>query len=124
MRLRKKRKALTPAETVHILASKGCSQSEIAEAIGISVDTLQRDTELYAAWKRGHNRMSISIHRAQYRTGVEKGNVTMLIWLGKNYLSQTDKVSVETERPRIDIQARLAELNAELDRELRADAVH
>ena len=48
---RKERKALT----VHILASKGCTQGEIAKAIGISTDTLQRDTELYESWKRDHN---------------------------------------------------------------------
>ena len=48
----------------------------------------------------------------------------MLVWLGKQYLNQRDRVETFEERPKIDIQARLAELNAEIDKELRADAVH
>lgn len=37
----------------------------------------------------------ISIRRAQFRL-MEKGNATMCIFLGKNYLGQTDAVRVES----------------------------
>jgi hypothetical protein len=33
----------------------------------------------------------MSLRRKQYSTAME-GNATMLVWLGKNWLSQTDKM--------------------------------
>jgi hypothetical protein len=40
----------------------------------------------------------ISLRRKQYSIAQE-GNVTMLIWLGKNWLGQTDKLDIESRVP-------------------------
>ena len=93
---RKKQKTPTAAETVEMLASKCCTQDEIAEAIGISADTLQRDQELYGAWKRGHNNMKTSLRLRQFQSAMS-GKVVMQIWLGKQYLGQKDKVDMTQE---------------------------
>ena len=34
----------------------------------------------------------ISLRRAQFKSAIDKGNVTMQIWLGKQWLAQTDKI--------------------------------
>lgn len=88
---------LSPEETVETLAGFGVSQIAIAKTLGISDDTLRCNPELHAAWKRGHSKACVDIHRAQYSAGVEKGNVAMLIWLGKQHLGQSDKVDLKTE---------------------------
>lgn len=38
---------------------------------------------------------NISLRRRQFQEAVEKGNITMLIWLGKNRLGQSDKVEFQ-----------------------------
>jgi hypothetical protein len=70
------------------LASIGCNQKEIATMVGCSEDTLQR--RFSEEMKRGWDKMKVSIKRAQYQVGVENKNVTMLIWLGKQHLGQSD----------------------------------
>lgn len=77
-------------DTVERLASIGCTQGEIANVLGVSVDTLQRRKEYAAVYKRGFDKGKMSLRRAQYKKAMD-GNTTMLIWLGKQFLGQTDK---------------------------------
>jgi hypothetical protein len=76
------------------LASIQCTDEEIAACLNCSVDTLadrkQNDEEFFGAYKRGKEEGKTSIRRMQYKAA-EKGNTTMLIWLGKQYLGQSDK---------------------------------
>ena len=77
-----------------------CTGEEMASVLGVDYDTL------VAACKRDHkSRFSeyikqkslggkMSLRRKQYTTAME-GNVTMLIWLGKNLLGQVDKQELE-----------------------------
>jgi hypothetical protein len=73
-----------------------CTEEEIAQFLGVSVDTLARrcqaDHEMsfaeYFDQKRGVGR--VSLRRSQWQLA-QKGNATMLIWLGKQYLGQKDK---------------------------------
>lgn len=82
-----------------------CTGEEIAQFIGVSTDTLSRRcTEVhgvsFAEWigqKREVGR--VSLRRAQWKTAVEKNNPTMLIWLGKQYLGQSDKNSHQVSGP-------------------------
>lgn len=63
---------------------------EMAAFFNCSKRTLQRrkfDTYI----KRGTSERHISLRRAQYQAAM-KGNTSMLIWLGKQDLGQTDKV--------------------------------
>lgn len=73
---------------------------EIASFFDISYDTLERACKReqnvpFAEWiKQKGCKGNISLRRKQYTTAME-GNVTMLIWLGKNILKQKDKSDEE-----------------------------
>ena len=85
-------------EMVESLARVGCTDEEIAREIGICVASLRnrkKEQDFLAALKKGRNGAMISIRRAQFIAGVENGNVTMLIWLGKQMLGQRDRHEVE-----------------------------
>lgn len=76
-----------------------CTGEEIAGVLGISYDTLERGCRRehrmsyadYSTQKRQDGRASL--RRKQYTVAME-GNPTMLVWLGKNWLNQTDKQDV------------------------------
>lgn len=73
-----------------------CTAEEIASMLECSVDTLERRiAELYecgfADYKKRHSgKGKMSLRRKQYETAMA-GNVTMQIWLGKQYLDQREK---------------------------------
>lgn len=76
------------SEQIQTLASWGCTDEDIAKLARISERTLQ---------KRFRNELDIGrvmlrnkIRAAQIKCAIEKLNVAMLIWLGKQYLKQRD----------------------------------
>lgn len=80
------------------------SQVEIAGWFDCSVDTIDRRVkehygenfaEVFAK-KRGKGQ--ISLRRWQMQCA-EKGNATMLIWLGKQYLGQKDNYEIVNDKP-------------------------
>lgn len=77
-------------EACEKLARIMCTQSEIAEVLGVSLSTLEHDKEFLRIHKKGQENGRASLRRMQYK-GAEAGNPTMLIWLGKQYLGQRDK---------------------------------
>jgi hypothetical protein len=82
------RKDIDP-EKVEALAGMGLSGEEIGAVLGCSRDLLYK--RFSTVIKSGHEKRNASIRRAQFEAGVRKGNVTMLIWLGKQFLGQRDK---------------------------------
>ena len=72
------------------LAGMMCTQEEIASYFDCDVRTLQRDEEFCRVYKKGLDKGKMSLRRKQYT--MSDTNVTMAIWLGKQYLGQTDKV--------------------------------
>ena len=80
---------ITP-EQIYNLAKLSVSGSEIASLLGITRDTLYKNLVFNTALKRGHDDCNASLRRKQYEIAA-KGNVTMLIWLGKNRLGQKDR---------------------------------
>jgi len=74
--------------TVERLAAILCTVQEIAAVCGCSKDTLERN--FAAVIKRGREAGKASLRRAQWKAA-QKGNPTMLIWLGKQYLGQRDR---------------------------------
>ena len=73
---------------VYKLACIGCTYDEISTITGVARATLnERFSERI---KKGHERMKRSLRRAQLKRALE-GSDTMLIWLGKNQLGQTDR---------------------------------
>jgi hypothetical protein len=92
-----------------------CTGEEIAGVLGCDYDTLSsaiwREKELsfseYFEQKRSNGKMSL--RRKQYSTAME-GNPTLLIWLGKNWLGQTDKMETAiSSLPPIEIELYAAE---------------
>lgn len=73
-----------------------CTEIEIAGIFDIDVDTLNaRIKENYGetfsdVYKKKSVAGKISLRRLQFKSA-EGGNVTMQIWLGKQWLNQTDK---------------------------------
>jgi hypothetical protein len=63
-----------------------CTLKECAQVLGVSTDTLQRnyreDIDIGKAMGK------VALRRAQWRNAMEKNNVTMQIWLGKQILNQ------------------------------------
>lgn len=75
--------------TVEKLASIMCTQEEIAEYLDISTRTLQRDEEFCRIYKKGLEKGKMSLRRTQFR--IAENHAGMAIFLGKNYLGQSDK---------------------------------
>lgn len=74
-----------------------CTRDEICSVLDMSDDTLNRrlkdrgEVNFAALHKKHSGVCNSSLRRLQWE-GAKKGNVTMLIWLGKQWLGQTDKV--------------------------------
>ena len=77
-------------EAVEKLAAMMCTQEEIASYLDVSTRTLQRDAEFCHIYKKGLDKGRMSLRRMQYKAA-DGGNSTMLVWLGKQYLGQSDK---------------------------------
>lgn len=80
---------------VEKLANIQCTQEEIANFLGISVRTLQRDDEFCRIYKKGQDNGKMSLRRIQYK--LAEKNTAMAIWLGKQYLGQRDNLSEEID---------------------------
>lgn len=87
------KKELNP-DMVYKLAQIGCTNQEIADIVGVSHDTLTRRCKAELEEGRAFGRMSL--RRKQWDVALA-GNVTMLIWLGKQQLGQSDKQEVKSE---------------------------
>ena len=92
-------------EEVAELCKIQCTQEEISAVTNISVDTLDRASkrendcsfaEFYQQKKLGGN---TSLRRKQWALATAD-NATMQIWLGKQYLGQTDKQEITEKDPK------------------------
>ena len=90
-------KTVVPPEEVFKLAQLGCKDNEIADWFGITDSTLryQFTDEL----TKGREALKQTLRRAQIEVAL-KGNATMLIWLGKNILGQSDN-PVDLDKPTV-----------------------
>lgn len=74
-------------EDVYKLAAMGCSNAEISRWFSIDENTLTYNfSEILA---KGREQLKQSLRRAQIKLALS-GNATMLIWLGKNILGQSE----------------------------------
>lgn len=85
-----------------------CTGEEIASVLDVSYDTLQRRCQeehkcgFADYFKKASANGKISLRRQQYSVAM-KGNVSMLIWLGKNILGQKDAPEQNLDRQPIHI---------------------
>lgn len=108
-------------DTAEKLAAIFCTATEICSVIGVSEDTMLRRCKskfkmTFAEWiSQKRDRGKMSLRRKQYEMAAG-GNPTMLIWLGKQYLNQTDKneidqtTTIKTVEP-ITVESAVLELN-------------
>ena len=80
-------------EQVEKLAGLGCTNVEIASFFGCDESLIRKSYSEYIA--KGREKGKIRLRQLQMRAA-EKGNVAMLIWLGKQMLGQTDKQEITT----------------------------
>ena len=103
---------------VEKLCAIGCTHQEIADWLRVSKRALEywlddeqtlhpiKDSEtgkttshtLREIMDRGYARMKISIRRQQIKL-LQEGNATMGVWLGKQWLGQTDRTALEHSGP-------------------------
>lgn len=94
---RGKSQRVVPPDEVYKLATMGCPDREIAEWFDVSESTLRYNFSSYLIKARSH--LKQRLRQAQLRTAIE-GNPTMLIWLGKNLLGQSDNpINTEDSKP-------------------------
>ena len=96
------------------LSSYGLTNKEIAEALGFDDTTLKRKFEIFLI--KGRVNLKQRLKRKQIQVAMS-GNVTMLIWLGKQYLEQADKVE-ETGDYRIVVNRKKLEVELKRPAEL------
>ena len=76
-------------DQIERLAGIQCTVKEIAYIMGVSTETINRNYKDVVDMGKANGKLAL--RRAQWRNAVEKDNVTMQIWLGKNILKQTDQ---------------------------------
>ena len=72
------------------LATLMCTYDEIAYVVGSSAPALKKRYSAIVEKGRAEGRKSL--RRAQYEKAVHDKDVRMLIWLGKQYLGQSDTI--------------------------------
>tara|TARA_R100001530_G_C4282919_1_gene146062 strand:+ start:480 stop:905 length:426 start_codon:yes stop_codon:yes gene_type:complete len=82
-----------PRAKVRMLASFGCSFVEIAKYF--ACDEARIRQKFRDAYEQGRQDMKLKIRQAQLKSALEHGSQALLIWLGKNYLNQSDKADTE-----------------------------
>lgn len=86
---------------VHDMAYHQCSWIEIATVLGVTRNKIEekyRDILNIAQTELKHD-----LRRLQFISGSKnKGNATMLIWLGKQYLEQSDTPQMEIKKDQFD----------------------
>lgn len=80
-------KTVIPPEEIFKLAAIGCKDKEIGDWFGIDTNTLRYNFSIELL--KGRESLKHSLRRAQIKTALG-GNPTMLIFLGKQYLGQSD----------------------------------
>lgn len=93
-------------EMIARMSAYQCSGPEISGMLDISLETLGKKAKkehgcTFGEFMQKHRgKGKIKLRRLQWRQA-EKGNITMLIWLGKQYLDQADKKEIQgnSEKP-------------------------
>lgn len=91
-------------DIVDNLCALHCTAAEIAAALDVGYNTLERRVKeetgegLGDYIKKRSEKGKVSLRRAQWKTALT-GNTTMLVWLGKQVLEQKDRTASEISGP-------------------------
>ena len=80
-------------EQIEKLASFGCTNTELASFFDVGEHVIRKSYAEYIT--KGRESGKIRLRQYQWASA-KKGNVAMLIWLGKQMLGQTDKQEITT----------------------------
>lgn len=83
------------SDLISRLASYFCSYEEISAITGLSVADLQRN--FFKEIRRGWANVKVNIRHKQLKKALEDEDTKMLVWLGKQYLGQSDKMQTYLE---------------------------
>ena len=89
---RPKRKSRVDRDKVEMLSSFGCTIMEIAKFFIVDESVIRKDYTDEV--RRGKEQMKLRLRQLQWKYA-EQGNTSLLIFLGKNYLNQTDKQQLD-----------------------------
>jgi hypothetical protein len=102
------------------LAKIQCTEDEAAAILGVDQSTLSRflhkHKKAMEVWMLGIRTGTASLRRMQFKAA-EDGNVTMLIWLGKQFLGQKDQHHVVGDH-KLELRSRAASVRGEMERKL------
>lgn len=103
------------------LCGMWCTLVEIANFFGVSEDTVESwcvDTygETFSdIYKKKNSAGKTSLRRWQLESA-KKGNVTMQIWLGKQYLGQRENIEVTNDRELTKLDELLGEIRKDANK--------
>lgn len=115
-------------DAIRAMASIGCTKEEMAALLRCSVAWVNQQASDNAAFaiaiENGYAEMKQSLRRTQLAMAMS-GSVPLLIWLGKQYLGQSDKQEIENKTQiSITVQRAMDELrNIPKDQLLAAQAL-
>ena len=76
-----------------MLASFGCSFFEIAKYFACDESIIRK--KFRDVYEQGRQDLKLKLRQAQLKSALEHGSQALLIWLGKNYLNQSDKADTD-----------------------------
>jgi len=89
-------KKVVPPDEVFFLSTLGCTMRDIAQWFGVPEETMKYN--FYDYWVKGQEQTKQRLRQAQIKLALS-GNCSMLIWLGKNMLGQSDQpVNTESDQ--------------------------
>jgi hypothetical protein len=80
-------------DLVEKLANIFCTQEEISVIVNVSLSSLQHNEKFLQVFRKGRENAKSSLRRMQFKLALT--NPSMAIFLGKNYLGQSDKQDIE-----------------------------
>ena len=81
-------KTVVPPDQVEELANLGCTDRDIANFFGISESSLRYNFSDILT--KGRELLKIKLRRSMLKSAIVNENVTMQIWLSKNYLGMSE----------------------------------
>ena len=96
-----------------------CTQEQIAKALLCSVAHLddcckeELGVSLSEIWQQKRVAGQIALLESQWQSATAKGNVIAQIWLGKQYLGQSDQLQVGPSQTAIDLVAEYRRIQAQ-----------
>ena len=92
-------------DQVYKLAKIGATLNEIADFLAVDVNTVRRNYK--AELIKGKADVKLRLRKAQLAAAIEDRQPTMLVWLGKQMLNQTDNGTFEEDELLSDVDFEL-----------------